>query len=53
VGEVLGLRRIGHIDDRRPARLQLAIQGIQERLLVVVVTDVCDLPAVLVDDDRL
>ena len=53
VGEVFGVRRIGHVDDRRPVRLQLAGQGIHERLLVVVVTDVGDLPAVLVDDDRL
>ena len=53
VREVFGLRRIGHIDDRCPAHFQLAGQRIHERLLVVVVTDVCDLPAVLIDDDRL
>ena len=53
VREVFGLRRVGHVDDRRPAHLQLAGQRIHERLLVVVVTDVGDLPAVLIDDERL
>jgi hypothetical protein len=53
VREVSGFRRVGHVDDRRPIYFRFAGQRIHERLLVVVVADVGDLSAVLVDDDRL
>ena len=53
VREVFGVRRVGHVDDRRAVHFEFPGQRIHERFLVVVVTDVGDLPAVLIDDERL
>ena len=53
VREVFRVRGVGHVDDRRAAHFQFPGERIHERLLVVVVTDVGDLPAVLADDERL
>ena len=53
VRQVLGSSEIGHIDDRRAARLRLAGQRVHRAVRRRMVTDVCDEALVLADDDRL